>query len=144
MDALELATFMHTTAGPDVTGELGWSTPDDESLGQYQELVTDTLYMVEADDASAVEPPVLRAAGRVALWRAVMEHTVAFYDVTPPDGVRMIRQKMHEQARQMYKVARSEARALGVPGLSVPAIVYRSVIDRRVGPAPTVESEFSV
>lgn len=142
MDTRELAATMQTIAGPDVAAELGWIAPSDDSLGSYAEIVVDALQLAGGADPAAIEPIILRAAARVALWRAVMEQTVAHYDVTPPDGVRMVRQKMHEHARGMYRVARSEAQAVGVPGLAVPSIALRQVIQRRIGGAPLVEPEF--
>lgn len=105
-----LASWLHTVAGPSVAGVLGWTAP-----GSYEEIVNDALLALgitateDADDVAA-----LRAAARVALWQAVVEQTATHYDVTMPDGVRVVRNQIQEQALRALSIARRAAMEAGV------------------------------
>ncbi|HBY46022.1 MAG TPA: hypothetical protein DEU95_06275 [Chloroflexi bacterium] len=105
-----LSAWLHTVAGPSVAGVLGWSAPS-----SYDEIINDALFALGGtapDDVADIA--ALRAAARVALWQAVVEQTTTLYDVTMPDGVRVVRNQIQEQALAALRTARRAAMEAGV------------------------------
>jgi hypothetical protein len=110
-----LATFkayLHTVLG-DVATRLGWTVVG----GQYDEVVTDALLILNADDiatlTSNTQLKKLRAAGKLALWQKVAGFLTGDYDFSA-DGGSYSRSQAHDNALAMIKQAENEASALGV------------------------------
>lgn len=101
----ELATYMHATIGPNVAAILGWEAP-----GSYTEIVTDAVLSYGVEDIAEADNMLkLRAIARMHVWKTVADHTVPFYDLTMPDGIRAERNQIHQQAKGAYLEARKEA-----------------------------------
>ena len=113
-DAIGLGAYMATVLGKTGTA-LGWETADD-----YAEAVNDALllYGRVTDIAEATDIEKLRACARLAVWQAVEADTVAYYDLTMPDGIRAERNQIHQQSVAMVKRERARAMRHGV-GFSV-------------------------
>jgi hypothetical protein len=113
----ELSEYMAAVVGAGISGTLGWTAPD-----SYDEAVIDTLIAYGGDVKDVYEAtdiPKLRAVARMEVWRAVMEQTAGFYDITAPDGIRAVRNQIHAQAVAAYKEARRDAQKHGVNALRV-------------------------
>lgn len=107
----QLKTFMVTSLA-DVTTVLGWTV----ATAQVVEAVYDALFAYFGGSgaiADATNVPKLRAAARVAVWRAAVGALAAKYDVTL-DSQSFRRGSLLAQARQALTVAEREATALGV------------------------------
>lgn len=93
---------------------LGWSVPGDD----YDDAVNEALALVGASDITAITSTSairqLNAAGKVALWRQVMEATTHFRDNRTNDGSSAQMSQIHAHAKAMLREAEAEAVTLGV------------------------------
>lgn len=112
----ELSLYMADVVGAGISGTLGWTAPD-----SYDEAVISTLiaYGNVTNVSEAIDIPKLRAVARMEVWRAVMEQTAGFYDITMPDGIRAVRSGIFTQATAAFKQAQKDAMRFGVSALRV-------------------------
>ena len=100
--------FLHAELR-DVGLALGWSVAG----GSYDEPLNDALFAYEADDIASVSGRdnlrKLRALGRVAVWRAVVNATSGDYDFAQPGGSRYDRSQVHQMAQDNLDRAVAEA-----------------------------------
>lgn len=91
---------------------LGWSS----GSVQVAEAVNDALLDYGEPTISAITGATalrkLRALGRRAIWRAVVQATVGDYSFSS-DGQRFDRQQVNEQARKMLELAEIDCRVTG-------------------------------
>lgn len=93
-----------------VAGVLGW----DAGSVQVAEAVNDALLDAGVSTiASVTDIRALRALGRRAIWRAVVQATAGNYSFTDIAQQKFERQQVNAQAREMLKLAESDVRALG-------------------------------
>jgi hypothetical protein len=102
----ELKEFMHSVAAG-VAAVLEWSV----ASGDYDEPLNDVLLGLGLDDASgATNVRLLRAAAKVAVWRAALAGLAAHVDeTTDEDSFRS--SQMHEMARRNLALAEQELTA---------------------------------
>lgn len=98
---------------------LGWDVSD----LVVQEAVTDALLDIDestiANLTSSTELRRLRALGRRAIWRAVVQATADYYSITD-NGQRLDRQQVNAQAREALALAEQACLLLGAdPGYAV-------------------------
>jgi hypothetical protein len=100
-----LKEYMHTTVAG-VAAVLEWSVAG----GSYDEPLNDVLLGLGLDDASgATNVRLLRAAAKVAVWRAALGALAAHVDeTTDEDSFRS--SQMHEMARRNLDLAEQELR----------------------------------
>ena len=83
----------------------------DASDPRVQEAVTDTLLEYGASNIATIVDGTgirrLRALGRRAIWRAVVQATANFYSLSD-NGQKLERQQVNEQAREAFKLAEAE------------------------------------
>lgn len=104
-----LAQYMHNVLGKTATA-LGWT-----ALDSYEEAVTSaTLAYGVTDLVEATDIPKLRAVARMEAWRAVMDQTAGYTDISMPDGVRIVRHQAHNQARAAFLSAKRDAMTFGI------------------------------
>jgi hypothetical protein len=100
-----LKNFMHTTVAG-VAAVLEWSVAG----GDYDEPLNDVLLGLGLDDASgATNVRLLRAAAKVAVWRAALAGLAAHVDETT-DEDSFKSSQMHEMARRNLALAEQELR----------------------------------
>jgi hypothetical protein len=105
---------------------LGWDT----GSPQVQEAVADALLDLGSTSiASVTDIRGLRAVGRRAIWRAVVQATAGNYSITD-NGQKLERQQVNDQARKMLELVEADCQTLGVglAGAGLPAFIWR--IDR--------------
>jgi hypothetical protein len=102
----ELKEFMHSVAAG-VASVLQWSVAG----GSYDEPLNDVLLGLGLDDASdATDVRLLRAAAKVAVWRAALGALVSHVDETmDEDSFRS--SQMHDMARHNLALAEQELTA---------------------------------
>lgn len=116
----ELATYMHAVLGK-TARVLGWTVQ-----GSYDEAVNDAAILCGVSDVAAVSDiEKLRAAARLAVWRAVEADTAANFRFAT-DQQSFDRQQVHGHAVAMVKRARVEAMRHGVE-LAVTATPIRHI-----------------
>lgn len=94
-----------------VAAALGW----DAGSAQVREAVNDALLDLDKTDiASATDIRGLRALGRRAIWRAVVQATTSNYSFTDVAQQKFDRQQVNTQAQAMLKIAEADCQALGV------------------------------
>jgi hypothetical protein len=103
-----------------VASMLGWDAGSVEVL----EAVNDALLQYGTTDISTVSTPPdmdgLRALGRRAIWRAVVQATAGNYSFTDVAQQKFDRQQINAQALAMLKIADADCQAAGVgSGLSI-------------------------
>jgi hypothetical protein len=100
-----LKEYMHTTVAG-VAAVLEWTVAG----GSYDEPLNDVLLGLGLDDASgATDVRLLRAAAKVAVWRAALGALAAHVDeTTDEDSFRS--SQMHEMARRNLAQAEQELR----------------------------------
>jgi hypothetical protein len=105
-----------------VASVLGW----DAGSTQVLEAVNDALLDLGASSIAVVSDiRGLRAAGRRAIWRAVVQATAGDYSITD-NGQKLERQQVNDQARKMLDLAESECRGLGIdPSFAAVATMIR-------------------
>jgi hypothetical protein len=114
--ASALIDYMASVVGPDTVAILKWTKP-----GSYQEIVTDTLIAYGVENITeATNIRKLRAYARREVWRAVVEQTVPFYDLTTPDGIRIERDQLHAQAVEAFKQASRDAGKFASYTITIP------------------------
>lgn len=100
------ADYMTSVLG-EVASLLGW----DAGTVQVQEALTDTLLEFGESTIGNVTLPVdlrrLRALGRRAIWRAVVQATTGKYDFSDSDA-RFTRSQINAQAREALKLAEAD------------------------------------
>lgn len=121
----ELCQFLVLQLG-ELAPALAW-VPEDPRV---QEAVTDALLAYGAATiAAATDIAVLRAHGRVAIWRAVARATAGHYRFGA-DQMTFDRAQVHEHAVAMLAEAEREAGAAGAgPALVVATVVRDSSSD---------------
>jgi len=104
---------------------LGWDVTD----LVVNEAVYDALFDYGETDITAISgaPNLrrIRALGRRAIWRAVVQATSDYYSITD-NGQRLERQQVNAQARQSLTLAEQDCIAIGAAseyGVTVHAIV---------------------
>lgn len=107
----------------DLAGVLGW----DIGAPQVQDAVAETLLDLGVSDISLVVTTQqirgLRALGRRAIWRAVVEATSSKYDFADSDA-KFTRSQMHTQALESYRLADTDCRAFD-PNYAVSIVSLR-------------------
>jgi hypothetical protein len=99
----------------DVGTALGW----DSGSVQVVEATNDALLEAGASDISIVtDIRGLRALGRRAIWRAVVQATAGNYSFSTYEQ-RFDRQQVNEQAHKALELAEADCREAGGVGLSV-------------------------
>ena len=97
----------------DMAGALGWTVAN----GDFDEPLNDALLMLDNDDVANfttnAQLRLLRSAGKVAVWRAVVATTAGDYQFSA-DGGSYNRQQVHDHARKMVADVEAEASGLGV------------------------------
>lgn len=103
-----------------VAGALGW----DAGSVAVLEAVNDALLdMAVSNIASVSDIRGLRALGRRAIWRAVVQATAGNYAFTDVAQQTFNRQQVNAQAQAMLKIAEADCEALGLSaGSSVSAV----------------------
>jgi hypothetical protein len=100
-----LKNFMHTTVAG-VAAVLEWSVAG----GDYDEPLNDVLLGLGLDDASgATNVRLLRAAAKVAVWRAALGALASHVDETT-DEDSFKSSQMHDMARRNLALAEQELR----------------------------------
>jgi sulfite reductase alpha subunit-like flavoprotein len=123
-----LAVYLKYVPG-DIIDVLGWNTDSP----QVQEAVNDALLEYGVTDAATItgidELRRLRALGRRAIWRAIVQATANWYSITD-NGQKLERQQVHAQALTAYEQADNDCRAAGAdPALAVNVIHVQRVRD---------------
>ncbi len=116
------ADYLASVLG-DLAGALGW----DAGSTQVIEAVNDALLESDTSNiASVTDIRGLRALGRRAIWRAVVQATAGNYSFATYEQ-RFDRQQVNEQAREMLKIAEGDCQALG---LAVDDLVFGARVFR--------------
>lgn len=123
-----LAVYLKYVPG-DIIDVLGWNTDSP----QVQEAVNDALLEYGVTDAASItgtdEIRRLRALGRRAIWRAIVQATANWYGITD-NGQVLDRQQVHAQALLAFEQADNDCRAAGAdPALAVNVIHVQRVRD---------------
>lgn len=134
--AAYLATQVEQVAGP-----LGW----DVGSVQVLEAVNDALLDLGVSDiASVTDIRGLRALGRRAIWRAVVQATSGNYAFTDVAQQTFNRQQVNAQAREMLKIAESDCEALGLSAAASVAAVKIYRVSRPHDPYTVLPDEVRV
>jgi len=106
------ASYLTSVLDP-LVDVLGW----DEGDPRVREAVTDALLDYGTSTITTITAAAdvrrLRALGRVAIWRAVVQATAGHYAFTDVGQQQFNRQQVNEQARAMLEIAEADARAIG-------------------------------
>lgn len=126
--ATSLAVYLKYVPG-DIIAVLGW----DENTPQVQEAVNDALLEYGDTDISAITGSDgirrLRALGRRAIWRAIVQTTANWYSITD-NGQKLERQQVHDHAVAQLAQADDDCRAAGAdPALAVGVLNVQRVRD---------------
>ncbi len=91
---------------------LGWNADD----RHVREAVTDALLEYDESSIGSITGGTnirrLRALGRRAIWRAVVQATANFYSLTD-NGQKLERQQIHDHAVKALEMAETDCRAFG-------------------------------
>lgn len=100
------ASYLHSVLDK-LADALDWDASDPRVL----EAVTDTLLEYGVSDIATITEGTdmrrLRALGRRAIWRAVVQATAGKYDFSDSDA-KFSRSQVNEQAREMLKLAETD------------------------------------
>lgn len=126
--ATSLAVYLKYVPG-DLLDVLGWDTDSP----QVQEAVNDALLEYGETDVASISGTDaarrLRALGRRAIWRSIIQATAHWYSLTD-NGQKLERQQVHAQALKAYEQADNDCRAAGAdPALAVNVIHVQRVRD---------------
>jgi hypothetical protein len=123
-----LAVYLKYVPG-DLIDVLGWDTDSP----QVVEAVNDALLEYGETDATSISGTDairrLRALGRRAIWRSIIQATANWYSITD-NGQKLERQQVHAQALKAFEQADNDCRAAGAdPALAVNVLHVQRVRD---------------
>jgi hypothetical protein len=121
-----LKTYLHTIA-PTLSAVLSWTVED----GSYDELVLDVLVLLGVSEltnqSSVTQTGRVRAAAKIAYWRAAINELVTRYDYSSGSGSSS-RGQMIANAKDALGLAEAEGARLGlsiaVPDAEVGTVTY--------------------
>lgn len=116
----QLAQYMADLIGTDLGERLNWTVAG----GDFDEAVNAALLLYGVDDISTISGRAnihkLRVAARVEVWRLVMQATAHYHAFTTELGGSHSLDQIHQQARDMFNDALSQAVELGVSTTALP------------------------